>query len=106
MCHINMLKPYVGRQERGDIVAEMLMNEVSIEKESDEVCVEFPHSNSEIMKNLPEYLKHLDDREQQHLIDTIIEFKDLFKDVPGCTHIIEHDVDVGDTDPSSETRSL
>ena len=59
LCHINMLKPYVGREEKDDIVAEMLINEVSLEKESDEISTEFPHSNSEIM-NLPEFLKHLD----------------------------------------------
>ena len=51
------------------------------------------------MSNLLKYLNHLNEKEKLQLIDTIIEYKDLFKNDPGLTNIIKHDVDVGDARP-------
>ena len=99
LCHINMLKPFVRREEKDEIAVEMVMNEVKLENNSDEISIEFPHANSEILNNLPEYLKHLDGEELQQIIDVILEFKELFKNDPGRTNVIEHDVDVGEANP-------
>ena len=94
-----MLKPFVEREVKDEIAVEMIINEVKPENNFEVMSSEFPHANSEILKNLPEYLKHLDGKELQQIIDVVIEFKDLFRDDPGRTNIIEHDVDVGEAKP-------
>ena len=77
----------------------MVMDEVSIEKENNDVSTEFPKSNSEILRDLPEYLNHLNNREQKHIMDTTLKYKDLLKDILGRTDLVEHDVDVGEAEP-------
>ena len=94
-----MLKPYVGRENKDNVIAEMLLNEIVTEATSDNVSSEFPHSNSEILSNLPEYLNHLSGREKYQLIDTVMEYKELFKNDSGHTNVTEHEVDMGDAHP-------
>ena len=84
-----MLKPFVRREEKDEIAVEMVMNEVKLENNSDEISIEFPLANSDILSNLPEYLKHLDREELQQIIDVILEFKELSKNDPGHTNVIE-----------------
>lgn len=44
-------------------------------------------------------MSHLSNSRQQELIKVIHEFPALFGDAPSRTHLIEHDVDVGDVSP-------
>ncbi len=51
------------------------------------------------MANLEELLKHLSCEKQSDVKSMLIEFLALFSDTPSCTHLIEHDIDVGDAKP-------
>ncbi len=56
-------------------------------------------SNSEILQNLDVKLSHLEDKDRKELSELILEFSDIFPDVPTRTSVLSHDVDVGDTQP-------
>lgn len=70
---------------------------------------EWPHesvlqaglNNSEALQALPSSLGHLDEDKRSELISLINAFPTLFSDTPSQTHLIEHDIDVGDIQPSS-----
>ena len=62
VCHVNMLKHYIERDEKHELIPEMIVGEVSMEKDT-EVKTEFPTLNPEILDKLPEYLSHLEGRE-------------------------------------------
>ena len=98
-CHINMLKPYIHRSSQEVIKPELLISDTKPEDKAEVEDNEFPNSNSEILKNLSEYLKHLNEKEKHQLIDIILEHKEVFKDDPGLTNLVKHDVDVGDARP-------
>ncbi|KAL1279156.1 hypothetical protein QQF64_025829 [Cirrhinus molitorella] len=55
--------------------------------------------NSETLQNLDALLLHLTPVQSKELIQLILEFPGLFSDVPTRTHLIQHDVDVGDAQP-------
>ena len=96
LCHVNMLKPYL---ERVQMTAPIVNVTDDDEKEEKTSISEYPISNSEILQDLHVYLSHLSDKEQLDMIDLLLEHKDLFKDNPGLTHILQHDVDIGDNRP-------
>ena len=52
--------------------------------------------NSEILANLTKELSHLSQLQQQQIACLILEFVDLFPDLPGRTARVQHDVDVMD----------
>ena len=96
LCHVNMLKPYL-RREKSKPVPNMITH-IQEEVECKE-SMEFPHPNSHILNDLPNYLSHLDDSQKQTIGSLVIEYKDLFKDTPGHTTLLQHDVDIGEADP-------
>lgn len=56
-------------------------------------------SNSEAMQNLAQHLKHLSATQQADIVALIADYPELFQDVPGCTSVAVHDVDIGSTLP-------
>ncbi len=44
---------------------------------------------------LAQYLPHLSQSEKNYVLQLVKSFPNLFTDVPGCTTVIEHDIDVG-----------
>jgi hypothetical protein len=54
-------------------------------------------SNSDVLKNLDEKLKHLEPSEPEDLKKIIGDYKHLFPDVPSRTGMIYHDVEIEDT---------
>ena len=70
------------------------MSEEPVRNEKTIGVQEFPTNNSEILNNLPAYLHHLSDSERFQIIDTILEYQEIFKDDPGLTNVIEHDVEM------------
>ncbi|CAB3987555.1 Hypothetical predicted protein [Paramuricea clavata] len=54
-------------------------------------------SNSDVLKNLDEKLKHLEPAEREDLRKIIGDYKHLFPDVPSRTEMIYHDVEIEDT---------
>lgn len=107
LCHINMLKPYVERDN--NVVKEPLNVNVVI-SEPEDLSSEFSSShlsptdaskltNSDVLKNLDSKLSHLEESQRQDLQKLLEKYSDLFPDVPSRTNQIYHDVDVGDAAP-------
>ena len=97
VCHINMLKQYFGR----DVKPTLVTQKVSSWEEEKEVTqdLSWPGSNSEVLGNLDKKLKHLDPVQRKELSDIILSFPSIFKDSPGRTNLLYHDVEVGDNKP-------
>ncbi len=55
--------------------------------------------NSESRHNLSVLLNHLPEEKQRDIADVTGAFPCLFSDTPSQTHLIEHDIDVGDAQP-------
>jgi len=55
--------------------------------------------NSEALKSLPSVLGHLDEGKRNELVSLINRYPVLFSDTPSQTHLIEHDIDVGEAQP-------
>ena len=104
LCHINMSKPYI---ERDNAVVVHLVNVVK--SDTDEFvssCNEnfsLPGTaklmNSDILQDLDSKLSHLPPSQCHDLEHLLQEFEHLFLDVPSRTDKIYHDVDVGDASP-------
>ena len=111
LCHVNMLKPYFPRVNQGEVKPVALVSSVggvsSPSLDSVEEKIESPDvavlqgrlSNSESLKNLDKLLGHLPAVQGKELSDLILSFPVLFSDTPSRTHLIEHDIDVGDVAP-------
>lgn len=107
LCHVNLLKPYYSRDQTDCKTSAVLTvsqtDEIVPEMEEDEAptdCVLQPRfSNTETLLNLENLMRHLTISQKGELIKLIHEFPELFGDVPSRTHLIEHDVDVGDATP-------
>ncbi|XP_066981054.1 uncharacterized protein [Macrobrachium rosenbergii] len=95
VCHINMLKLYCERK----VEPSMLVQKEAEESGEEFVEIGWTSSNLEILKNLKTKLSHLSEAHRVQLVDLILSYEDMFKDVPGRTHLIEHDVEVEGASP-------
>lgn len=109
LCHINMLKPYIERDnvftDEG-VSATVCIGAATpadtedvLNDDLNEVFVKPKLTNSVILENLDDKLVHLTLSQQEELKTIILDFKDIFKDVPSRTNLIEHDVNVGNNSP-------
>ena len=119
VCHVNMLKKYVDRDDNVkpvstiNNVVKSSCDHVQFDKEnSDEQC-DFENEqcvdkniepsahliNSDILSDLDSKLKHLGSDHKDQLSDLIHEYSGIFGDVPTQTTIAFHDVDVDDAKP-------
>lgn len=55
--------------------------------------------NTEMLSSLREHLMHLEPAQQDDIVRGVHAFPDLFSDVPTCTSVLQHDIEVGDTRP-------
>ena len=134
LCHINMLKPYQGRNADPGLgsqrPAEPPVEEVAdgvvkpgsactlavcsvgsvgvgIALETGEDDVEVPSKalvqgrlkNSEMLTELDAHLAHLPDLQRADVAGLIFSRSELFSDVPSCTSVLQHDIDVGGSPP-------
>lgn len=126
VCHINLLKPYFHSLASVPVslVATMPLVDSSgtapassnegrdslflqpVSEELDEgvrgpsqAVVVGRLQNSEFLADLPSHLSHLTDLEKGDVIALIKSFPGLFPDVPTCTSVIEHDIDVCGAQP-------
>lgn len=115
MCHVNLLKPYYSR---GEPVPENSVAGVALTVHSlssgpqssvhggeevdvwaDEPVLSGRLKNSETLGNLQSLFNHLSPEQCAELSAVIGSYPELFKDTPSRTHLIEHDIDVGDSSP-------
>ena len=114
LCHINLLKAYHTRDSvdgavtvRPALVAAPVtvpdgLNFVGEEEEfvvaSDEI-LRGRLKNSETLTRLDDLMGHLDPENREELVTLIKKYPMLFSDTPTQTHLIEHDIDIGDAKP-------
>lgn len=117
-CHINMLKAYRTRgpsntlsnkpiQPAVSSVATVALQAGAYLEDDPEDGLELRHAvkpgecmgNTEMLGKLPSLLKHLECEQSQELVSLINSYLTLFHDVPGCTTVLTHDVDVGNATP-------
>lgn len=123
LCHINLLKSYYSRfpvsaaAESSDLVIPVSLAAVvgapraietpymGAESSGEDVvgpddCVLKPRlRNSEKLAELNTLFGHLPGERASELSSLLSDFPSLFSDTPSCTHLIEHDIDVGDAEP-------
>ncbi|KAL1251972.1 hypothetical protein QQF64_019768 [Cirrhinus molitorella] len=111
VCHVNLLKPFFSRDDQIDVKSSVVvspvidgLNQSLVWEEEgvkvlDDAVMQPRLKNSETLKDLERLLSHLSRWQRAELSQLIGEFSSLFGDVPSQTHLIEHDVDVGDASP-------
>ncbi|KAL6489213.1 hypothetical protein MHYP_G00029540 [Metynnis hypsauchen] len=110
VCHLNLLKPYHPSVSVG-LIAETCWEAEEDEyvdtlweandgvKEPSQEIVEGRLQNTEMRAALVTYLSHLTEQQRSDILELVESFVSLFPDVLGCTSILEHDMDVGVTQP-------
>ena len=105
MCHVNMAKPYLGREvvESSGMFTLGCIAMNSEQGVTTDECKEVGRSprlkNSEVLINLGHKLSHLPVQEKEMLKELLWELTVLFPVVPGKTTVAVHDIDVGNTLP-------
>ncbi len=114
--HVNLLKAYRSRNSGVQptnsiapvVTASFESHQPFVEGEDmvkedivvPEDCVLLPRlKNSETLQNLDAMFSHLTEVQNKDLTQLLWEFPGLFSDIPTRTHLIQHDVDVGDAQP-------
>ena len=116
LCHVNMLKKYVDRDENHpkpiavtisescdednvnkDEVTENSVNPKTCQDMSSDCPPKL--SNSEVLENLDTKIGHLDNAKQEELTNLIHDYDNLFSDVPTKTNLVSHDIDVDGSPP-------
>ncbi|XP_066952268.1 uncharacterized protein [Macrobrachium rosenbergii] len=106
--HINRLKKYEGRNpDPLNIVYEIPCPLVTVFSKVDDpdndvdnhVSVENLKTNVEIFNKANVLLEHLDEVQKKDLLCLIKSFPEVFRETPGLTSWLEHDVEVGDARP-------
>ncbi|XP_033761567.1 uncharacterized protein LOC117343335 [Pecten maximus] len=108
LCHINMLKKYVGRDDPMNTksvpcaivnpeVVENSIDDQDIEPDDRDCSVRL--RNSDVLSNLDTKLEHLTVGQREEMKGLINENIHLFPDVPNKTTVLFHDVDVGEATP-------
>ena len=103
LCHINMLKQYHG-EDTGDVkyVGAIVGEDDNLDidysiRNIEEVAPKL--KNSDVLYDIDKKVDHLDDAKSEQMGSLILEFSNLFPDVPSLTHVIEHDVVLTDSTP-------
>ena len=112
LCHINMLKAYHERvnSDQSELPIGLIRTEKSSDSDSSDIekeniqeyspkDVKVKLQNSMVLLDLDQKLGHLSLSERQELVAIILQFKNIFPDVPNRTTVAYHDVDVGTASP-------
>nr|XP_054769552.1 uncharacterized protein LOC129277391 [Lytechinus pictus] len=117
VCHINMLKEYFEREASQPIGTTQVKedkkhvdvheeecygktdNELSYTDVSKNEPCGVKLSNSEMLGNMDEALKHLPEDQRNNISGLLRDYEDVCKDKPGRTPLTVHDVDIGDVRP-------
>lgn len=111
VCHVNMLKSYRSRSTAGRVLqpSEVPVVGVSsmVEIQSEETNLVAPcdgHQcgrlkNSEFLSTINDQLSYLSVPQRQDIIDLLRTYTSVLGDVPTCTSVLRHDIDVGDASP-------
>ncbi len=117
LCHVNLLKGYHSRDLRkgeGTPAVRSALTAAPVTTScgfnfvegGEEEVVMFSEEvllgrlkNSQTLQNLEVLVDHLDSEKRGELVALIRNYPVLFSDTPSKTHLIEHDIDIGDAKP-------
>ena len=117
LCHIHLLKPYFARSpvpgpgsSFSSVAAAVPVGPSAppldptgeLEDECytpDDGMLKGRLKNSESLSNLDVILNHLPEPKRTELVNIIKGYPCLFADTPSRTHLLEHDIDVGEAQP-------
>ncbi len=104
LCHLNLLKPYYARESKplstaGAVGSQFSVGEDDGVKAPDESLLRGRLKNAETLRNLESLFGHLSAERSAELSALIHSYPCLFGDTPRQTHLIEHDIDVGNAQP-------
>lgn len=108
VCHINMLKIYHVRESPVEVpTVSAVVNVMSSTYSPEEDGLDDKHGsipcarlkNAEVLAGLDDFLSHLPESGKNEICVLIKENMVLFGDVPTQTHVLSHDIDVGDHKP-------
>lgn len=102
VCHANLLKPYFACNDFLVSDRSVLVAGPGQEEEIKDIMLQPWLKNSETLARLESPLEQLDETKRGQLIGILKAYPGLFSDTPTCTHLIEHDVDVGDAKPITQ----
>ncbi len=117
LCHVNLLKPYHARvpQEQGgsaESAHPVCLSNTELSDCSplceyglpghDSVLLTRRLTNSDVLVNLSSVVGHLSEAQCTELAELIGKYTMLFGDVPSHTHVLEHEIDVGDEKPMKQ----
>uniref|UniRef100_A0A3B3H3T2 Gypsy retrotransposon integrase-like protein 1 n=1 Tax=Oryzias latipes TaxID=8090 RepID=A0A3B3H3T2_ORYLA len=101
-CHVNLLKPYFDREIESRPIMSLSVS-VSDPVDTSNVALRgIPERrllNSELLSSLDVHLAYLDCEKRADIVAILHRYLELFSDVPTCTSVLEHDIDVGDALP-------
>ncbi|XP_068207747.1 uncharacterized protein [Palaemon carinicauda] len=107
--HINRLKAYHGKS---DVPSKVVPEPVAVAVEMppqdledllNQVSSDALFSNVQNLGMVEESLRHVDPLQRKDMSNLIYYFSDLFRDSPGRTSFLCHDVDVGSTSPVKQS---
>lgn len=109
LCHVNMLKPFYEREEKGGEMKEGIKSVCTVnatieieEKWAEEKlskCEGMVLENSAVLGNLMSKIGPMELEKKKKIVEVIEKYKSLFPDAPRKTNVVVHDVDVGDAEP-------
>lgn len=108
LCHVNMLKPFIDRNEenRESTAEQRCVQVINATTEVEEKyesgldkCEGMVLENSEVLKRLNLKLKHLGPEREVEITSVIHRYESLFPDAPRRTNVITHDVEVENVTP-------
>ncbi|XP_039893845.1 uncharacterized protein LOC120737296 [Simochromis diagramma] len=111
LCHINMLKPYHDRETHETVASAATPSSVSaavlsVEASADDDLHMLSEgqqcgrlANSAYLAEVTAHLSHLSPSQLEDVLSLLHSYRSLFGDVPSCTSVCEHDINVGDVTP-------
>nr|XP_046229617.1 uncharacterized protein LOC124050808 isoform X1 [Scatophagus argus] len=104
LCHVNLLKPYYFSENKSPSSIAAVRSQFPTDGDDgvlvpDETLLHGKLKNSETLGKLESLLSHLSGERCAELCALIHSYSCLFGDTPTQTHVIEHDIDVGDAQP-------
>ena len=99
LCHVNLLKPYYVRTTAVVSVCVVAAYAEEGVATPDDSILQGRHKNSESLEKLDGLLGHLSESRGAELTELIRRYPAIFGDAPSRTHLVEHDIDVGDASP-------
>ena len=110
LCHVNSMKKYEEEEAQGSDDTALLCSTTPSDQDDlpdvdfvDLSSVGVWKKNPSVLSHLTEKLAHLEPNQQADVQRLLTRFPQVMRDQPGRTHLVEHDISVGDAKPIKQT---